>query len=102
MYIFDPKACQWNDQVIFMLNLKGIFNVYLLNDATATPADKVKLLVPIQKLPKHGHHHIIQFMPFDNQIYCLLGSTHLDENRLNSHNCQEQNSPLEMMRFDAR
>lgn len=64
-----------------MLNLKGIFNVYLLNEAMDIESEKVKILVPIQKLPKHGHHHIISFMPYSNHIYCLLGSTHLDENR---------------------
>lgn len=64
-----------------MVNLKTTFNVYILSISDDGKLDKMNALIPIQKLPKHGHHHIISFVQYDGRIYCLLGSTHLDENR---------------------
>lgn len=79
------KAWQWNDNVIFMVNILDIYNVYLLKvPPPSNGNNQLMVLSPIQKIKKHGQTQITAFFDFGDRIYCLLAANYLDENRFTS------------------
>lgn len=79
--IIDIQAVQWEQKLIFIVNTREIYNVYLLKLPSVEKSSQLIVLSPIQKIKRHGHVQITNFFTLQNRVYCILAANYLDEHR---------------------
>lgn len=67
-----------------MADVEHSYYVYVISPSLANeqqPAAPPPPIAPIQKLTKHGQAQTISFLHFENDLYCVLGSNTIQEQR---------------------
>lgn len=66
---------------MFIVNVREVYNVYLLKVPSPNKNGQLTVLNPIQKIKKHGDSQITMFLNLNGNIYCLLATTYLTEQK---------------------
>lgn len=68
--------------MIFVADVEHNYYVYVVPLSMESDQDPTTTAIaPIQKLTKHGQGQTIAFFEFEQDLYCLLGSTTIAEHR---------------------